>query len=58
MGRDNDDNSLIVPDATLRKESHGVTHFLLAGDRFGNVIAYDPVSNSDVVPLLSTGQQI
>lgn len=49
---------MVVPDATVRKESHGVTHFVLAADRFGNVVAYDPVLNSDVVPLLSTGQAI
>jgi len=50
-----EDTSILVANETVVREEQGVTHFLIAADRFGNVIAYDPVLNSDVIPLLSTG---
>lgn len=47
-----------MPESTINKGAMGVAHFVIAGDKFGNVIAYDPVKNTDVVPLLSTGKII
>jgi hypothetical protein len=57
-GKDNEDENQIVSEKTRKSEAKGTSHFVLAGDKHGNIVAYDPVMNTDVIPLLSTGNEI